>query len=154
LAGGVNHPSPLQRGGVPVMVTGVTEDDLAVVARYADACVLAGPIGHVQSMIHALGRHCAELGRDPADVTPLHTTPLVIGQSSGEIEQRLAAADQEMGAPDGQWLARAVVGRPDEVVTRLTALLDAGVQGLVVHMPGADPEAVTLAGTVLRDAFG
>ncbi|MGI4896802.1 MAG: LLM class F420-dependent oxidoreductase, partial [Janthinobacterium lividum] len=63
-------PQPLQAGGPPVLIGGMGEKKtLRLVAQYAQACNLfdAGPevLAH---KIDVLARHCADLGRDPAEV--------------------------------------------------------------------------------------
>ncbi|SDD94974.1 LLM class F420-dependent oxidoreductase [Auraticoccus monumenti] len=63
-------PQPLQPGGPPVLIGGMGErKTLRLVARYADACNLfdAGP-EVVAHKLTVLDRHCADAGRDPAEV--------------------------------------------------------------------------------------
>lgn len=62
------RPLPLRR--VPVLVGGMGEQKtLRLVARYGDACNLfdAGP-DVLRHKLEVLDRHCADLGRDPAEV--------------------------------------------------------------------------------------
>jgi F420-dependent oxidoreductase-like protein len=70
LAETICSPQPLQ-ARLPVMVGGSGERrTLRLVAQYADACNLfaTDPAG-VAHKIEVLDRHCADVGRDPADVT-------------------------------------------------------------------------------------
>lgn len=63
-------PQPLQPGGPPVLIGGMGEKKtLRLVAQYADACNLfdAGP-DVIAGKLDVLDRHCADVGRDPADV--------------------------------------------------------------------------------------
>jgi alkanesulfonate monooxygenase SsuD/methylene tetrahydromethanopterin reductase-like flavin-dependent oxidoreductase (luciferase family)/predicted RNA-binding protein with PIN domain len=153
LAGAVNRPPPRQAGGVPVVLTGAGEGVLDLVARYADACVFAGDAAHAQRTIHALARQCDDVGRDPATVTTVHFGALVIAGSDDELGAGIDRAGREMGGGD-RWRQGAVVGRPDEVARQMGSLLDAGVDGFLVHMPGAGPEAVALAGATLGTVLG
>ena len=65
-----NSPRPV-RGSVPVLVAGGGEKrTLDLVARYADACnVFAGAPEDVRRKFDVLDRHCARVGRDPAEIT-------------------------------------------------------------------------------------
>lgn len=63
-------PQPLQPGGPPVLIGGMGEKKtLRLVAQYADACNLfdAG-LDVIAGKLDVLDRHCADVGRDPADV--------------------------------------------------------------------------------------
>lgn len=63
-------PQPLQPGGPPVLIGGMGErKTLRLVARYGDACNLfdAGR-DVIAGKLDVLERHCAEVGRDSADV--------------------------------------------------------------------------------------
>lgn len=63
-------PQPLQPGGPPVLIGGMGEKKtLRLVARYAQACNLfdAGP-DVIAGKLDVLARHCADAGRDPAEV--------------------------------------------------------------------------------------
>ena len=42
---------------------------LRLVARYADMCNVTGDAGTLARKISVLRRHCAEVGRDPAEVS-------------------------------------------------------------------------------------
>ncbi len=64
------RPRPLQAGGPPVLIGGMGEKKtLRLVARYADACNLFDAGAEVLAhKIDVLARHCADAGRDPAEV--------------------------------------------------------------------------------------
>jgi F420-dependent oxidoreductase-like protein len=65
----LNNPTPI-RGRIPVLVGGSGEKrTLKLVARYADACNLFGDPDTVRHKIEVLERHCADVGRDPAEIT-------------------------------------------------------------------------------------
>lgn len=69
----LNVPRPLARGGTrpPILVGGGGErKTLRLVAQYADACNIfdMGPAG-VRAKYDVLDRHCADVGRDPAEIT-------------------------------------------------------------------------------------
>jgi F420-dependent oxidoreductase-like protein len=65
----LNNPKPI-RGRIPVLVGGGGEKrTLRLVAQYADACNLFGDPGQVRHKLDVLDRHCADVGRDPAEIT-------------------------------------------------------------------------------------
>ena len=65
----LNNPKPI-RGRIPVLVGGGGEKrTLRLVAQYADACNLFGDPGQVRHKLDVLERHCADVGRDPAEIT-------------------------------------------------------------------------------------
>jgi F420-dependent oxidoreductase-like protein len=66
------YPRPVQER-IPILVGGSGErKTLRLVARYADACNLFGDAATVRHKVGVLGTHCAEVGRDPADVEVTH----------------------------------------------------------------------------------
>ena len=68
------YPRPLQ-DHVPILVGGSGERrTLRLVARYADACNLFGDAATVRHKIEVLHRHCADVDRDPAEVTVTNLT--------------------------------------------------------------------------------
>jgi len=68
VAEAVCYPRPLQ-DHVPILVGGSGERrTLKLVARHADACNLFGDPDTVRHKVEVLHRHCADEGRDPAEV--------------------------------------------------------------------------------------
>jgi F420-dependent oxidoreductase-like protein len=65
----LNNPRPI-RGRIPVLIGGSGEKrTLKLVARYGDACNLFGDPDTVRHKLEVLERHCADVGRDPAEIT-------------------------------------------------------------------------------------
>jgi len=72
LAEAICYPRPLQRP-LPILVGGSGERrTLRLVAQYADACNLFGDPATVRHKVEVLHRHCADVGRDPAQVRVTH----------------------------------------------------------------------------------
>lgn len=121
----VCYPRPVQER-VPILVGGSGERrTLRLVARRADACNLFGDAEEVRRLVEVLGRHCADLGRDPAEIT---VTSL---------------AEAAVVAP-GADRPSAAAGTVEEQVGRFRALADAGVQEVFVALHGVvDPDGST-----------
>jgi F420-dependent oxidoreductase-like protein len=65
----LNNPKPI-RGRIPILVGGGGEKrTLRLVAQYGDACNVFGDAEGVRHKLDVLERHCAEVGRDPAEIT-------------------------------------------------------------------------------------
>lgn len=65
----LNNPRPI-RGRIPILVGGGGEKrTLRLVAQYADACNVFGDADGVRHKLDVLERHCADVGRDPAEIT-------------------------------------------------------------------------------------
>jgi F420-dependent oxidoreductase-like protein len=65
----LNNPKPI-RGRIPVLIGGGGEKrTLRLVAQYGDACNLFGGPDEVRHKLDVLERHCADVGRDPAEIT-------------------------------------------------------------------------------------
>jgi alkanesulfonate monooxygenase SsuD/methylene tetrahydromethanopterin reductase-like flavin-dependent oxidoreductase (luciferase family) len=73
LTGTRNEPKPVQRPGPPVLVGGTGTRLLRLVAEQADIWNIPGPphasLEFVTERSHVLDQHCADLGRDPAEIT-------------------------------------------------------------------------------------
>jgi F420-dependent oxidoreductase-like protein len=68
VAEAVCYPRPLQEH-VPLLVGGSGERrTLRLVAQHADACNLFGDPATVRRKVEVLHRHCADVGRDPAEI--------------------------------------------------------------------------------------
>jgi F420-dependent oxidoreductase-like protein len=148
--GAYNNPPPV-RGDIPIMIGGSGErKTLRLVAQYADACNVFGDPERVRHLMGVLDGHCQDAGRDPAEITKTRLGTLCIAETHEEAERLLAAWPERaaMGAA-------VTLGTPEEVEEQARALLDAGLDGLVFHMPNPhDLDAVALAGETLTGAAG
>ncbi len=78
------YPRPLQ-DRIPILVGGSGERrTLRLVARYADACNLFGDGATVGHKVDVLRRHCADLDRDPDEVTVTNLTSADVIDTGGE----------------------------------------------------------------------
>lgn len=145
-----NNPKPI-RGDVPILVGGSGErKTLRMVAQYADASNVFGDPERIRHLIGVLEGHCADLGRDPAEIAKTKLGTLVIADTHEAAERKVAPLRQAMGERFG---AVVLFGDRDEVGEQIADHLAAGLDGLIVNMPEVhDLEAVAVAGEVLSAA--
>jgi alkanesulfonate monooxygenase SsuD/methylene tetrahydromethanopterin reductase-like flavin-dependent oxidoreductase (luciferase family) len=123
---------------------------LRLVAQYADACNISGDAPTVRRKLEALGRYCADVGRDRAEisVTRLGSLFLTSGrEQTSQVREFVEAAvgPEEMGAM--------TIGTADQVVDQVGTFVESGVEEFLFNMPLAEPEGITEAGKVLTSAF-
>jgi F420-dependent oxidoreductase-like protein len=148
--GVLNFPRPVTPGGPPILVGGGGEQrTLRLVARYGDACNLFGDPPTVRHKLDVLARHCAEAGRDPAEITKTRLGTLVLRPTREEADRIAAGMRAAWGVDERQFRAVVVAGGPDEVAEQVQPYLQAGLDGVVFNLKDVTPETVALAGTVL-----
>jgi F420-dependent oxidoreductase-like protein len=143
-----NLPRPVQAGGPKIMIGGGGEKrTLRLVARYADQCNVTGDVATLARKIGVLRRHCAEVGRDAAEVSVTWMTPLILttsSQNTAEVREMLAAA----GAPEE--IAGFTVGQPHEIPGLVAGHIKAGADEVIFSFAFADTAGITAVG----EAFG
>jgi alkanesulfonate monooxygenase SsuD/methylene tetrahydromethanopterin reductase-like flavin-dependent oxidoreductase (luciferase family) len=116
VAEAICYPRPLQER-VPILVGGSGERrTLRLVARYADACNLFGDAATVRHKIDVLHRHCADVDRDPSEVTVTNLTRAQV-------------------IADGDERPSENAGTRDEQIGRYRTFAEAGVQTAIVSLP-------------------
>ncbi|HEY8200313.1 MAG TPA: LLM class F420-dependent oxidoreductase [Actinomycetota bacterium] len=146
----LNNPRPVTPGGPPILVGGTGEQrTLRLVARYADACNLFGDAPTIRHKLEVLAERCAEVGRDPAEITKTRLGTLVLRKTSEEAAEVAEGMRAVRGLDEEQFRASVLVGGPDEVAEQVQPYLDAGLDGMIFNLAEVTPEAVALAGEVL-----
>jgi F420-dependent oxidoreductase-like protein len=145
-----NNPKPI-RGDIPILIGGSGErKTLRMVAQYADASNVFGDPAHIRHLIGVLEGHCADLGRDPAEITKTKLATLVIADTHEAAAKKVEPFRKGMG---DRFDAIVLFGDRDSVGEQIVAHLDAGLDGIIVNMPEVhDLEAVATAGEVLAAA--
>jgi F420-dependent oxidoreductase-like protein len=142
-----NQPRPVQASGPKIMIGGGGEKrTLRLVARYADKCNVTGDVSTLARKIGVLRRHCAEVGRDPAEVGVTWMTPLILTtseQNTAEMRQMLAAA----GSADE--IAGFTVGQPHEIPGLVAGHIEAGADEVIFSFAFADAAGIAAVGEVL-----
>ncbi|MER7164638.1 LLM class F420-dependent oxidoreductase [Micromonospora sp. NPDC000207] len=125
-------PKPVQRPRPPILLGGMgPKRTPRLAARYADEFNL--PFVSVTDTVAQFGRvrdACAEIGRDPAELTWSNALVLCCGRNEEEIARRAAAIGRE---PD-ELRANGLAGTPAEVVDRLGEYAAVGSQRVYLQI--------------------
>jgi F420-dependent oxidoreductase-like protein len=127
------YPRPLQ-DPIPILVGGSGErKTLRLVAQYADACNVVGDVADVRHKLAVLRGHCADVGRDPADIRVTHLGSITTSAQSPP---------------------NTVAGTLEDHLGRFRELAEAGVQTAIVRFADHDltPAALEAFAPVI-DAF-
>jgi len=149
-----NIPRPVQAGGPKIMIGGSgPKRTLRAVAKYADMCNVFGGPETLAKNLGILHDHCADVGRDPADIKVTRLGSLFLARSADEAEELRQGLAGAMGE---EWAREAATfGDADSVGEQLQGLVDAGAQELIFNLPLAnDADDVVAAGEVLKKALG
>lgn len=154
--GALCHPQPLQgtvfagspRNGIPIWVAGGGErKTLRIAAEYADYTNFDGSLEGFVHKSAVLAEHCADLGRDPAEIVRSANYNVVIGRDEAEVKERLAALKDRLltGGISAEGAERYVtglaaqtaVGTPEQIVERLSGLGEAGLAYAITNFAEA-----------------
>jgi F420-dependent oxidoreductase-like protein len=143
-----NVPRPVQAGGPKIMIGGGGERrTLRLVALYADKCNVTGDVNTLTRKIEVLHRHCADVGRDPAEVDITWMSPLILTTSeenTAEIRDLLAANGS------AEEVAGFTVGQPQEIPDLVAGHIAAGADEVIFSFAFADTTGISAVG----EAFG
>jgi F420-dependent oxidoreductase-like protein len=134
-----NVPRPIQPR-IPIMIGGGGEKrTLKLVAQYADACNINGDDDMLRHKIDVLRKHCATVGRDPAEISVTRMAALFRTTSDDETRQ----TREFVVAQAGEDYARSFdIGSEDEILTRMAGLNEAGVDEFIMMLPFGDAEQI------------
>jgi F420-dependent oxidoreductase-like protein len=146
-----NVPRPIRPGGPPIMIGGGGERrTLRLVAQYADMCNVTGGRATLAHKLEILRGHCADVGRDPADITTTRMGTLVPTPDRDETARVRSFLSGLMG---DDFEEQFTVGEPEQLVHDVADLAGTGVDRLIFNMPLSDADAVRRAGTLLTSNF-
>ena len=150
----INSPPPISN--VPIMIGGGGEKKtLRMVAQYADESNLVCRDDEIPRKLDALAGHCERLGRERSEVTVTKLVMGVIGRTHEEAEGYVSAFIDEHGWPSESidlLRPRMTLGDPDAFGEQVSAILDAGIDGVTVNLLASahDIDSIALAGEVLN----
>lgn len=148
------EPKPVQ-ARLPILIGGGGEQKtLRTVARYADLWHVNATPDVLAHKMGVLRRHCAEVGRDPSDITPIATErPFVcLRDSDAEVQgwaREVQRANQMTETPELNAIRTA-----DALVERLLEYWKAGARGFIFYtLPPYDRETVERIARDVRPRF-
>jgi F420-dependent oxidoreductase-like protein len=147
------EPKPLQEH-LPLVIGGAGERrTLRIVAEHGDIWnSFYGDLDHYRHLVDVLGRHCADIGRDPADVRKSLTFRAVVADSEQEAEERL----HEIwgGPPPDRMRAMTIVGTVEQCIEGLRPYADLGVGDFLLgSMPPHDWRTIELVANTVAPAI-
>jgi F420-dependent oxidoreductase-like protein len=156
-------PKPLQRPHPPLILGGNAKPrSIALAVRLADEYnTLLASVDDCRERKSALVEACERAGRDPATLPLTLMATCVVGEDRAEVLERVRRVLAVFGSGDDdpeEVLAdrreRWVAGTPDEVVERLRALAEVGVERVYIqHLVAPDTAMVELVGSAVAPAL-
>jgi F420-dependent oxidoreductase-like protein len=131
---------PRFRDHIPLMIGGSGErKTFALAARLFDHLNVIAAIPELPRKLDALARRCEEAGRDPAT---LETSVLLTAVPDPNFTDE--------SVPEAM-RGRVVVGSPERIAETIkTAVIDAGIDGVILNLPAYVPGSITKLAEVLR----
>jgi F420-dependent oxidoreductase-like protein len=131
--GAINEPKGVQKPHPPIIIGGGGEKvTLKLVAKYADGCNFGGfDPEFYRHKFDVVRQHCETVGRNYDDILRTSEVFIYLTDHPEKVEAEiggLSAALQE------DVRSRFLVARPAEIVEKLQALVDAGVQYFIVYL--------------------
>jgi len=130
LARPLNSPQPISSPHPKVLVGGTGEKKtLRMVAQYADACnIFELPLPAIEAKLAVLQQHCADLGRDYAEIERTSLGRLTLSSDGAQGSQTI-----------------------DQAVDRFGRLAELGIDHAIVSLPGVhDPARWELVPELVR----
>ena len=134
---------------LPIMVGGGGERrTLRTAARYADMWHGFGTPAVMGHKLEVLRRHCADVGRDPAEVLPTSGRWVCVRDDPAEARAHLDRVARHHGMSSAP---EALVGSPDEVAEKIAAYEQVGIRGFIVGFAEPfDSETIERLATEVR----
>jgi F420-dependent oxidoreductase-like protein len=143
-----NLPRPVQAGGPKIMIGGGGEKrTLRLVAQYADKCNVTGDVSTFARKVEILHHHCADVGRDPAEVDITWMSPLILTSSEPNTAEMRGILTASASAEE---IAGFTVGQAHEIPDLVAGHIEAGADEVIFSFPFADTAGIAAVG----QAFG
>jgi alkanesulfonate monooxygenase SsuD/methylene tetrahydromethanopterin reductase-like flavin-dependent oxidoreductase (luciferase family) len=140
--GARNDPPPVQ-SSLPLLIGGGGEQrTLRIVARYGDACNFGGGFENVKRKDAVLRRHCAEVGRNEAEIERTTGAGVPLIRDDPAEAQRLFVRVFERNGGARPWDSQ-LVGTPEVLAEWLRPFLGIGFRHFIFSFP-APVDAETL----------
>jgi F420-dependent oxidoreductase-like protein len=156
-------PRPLQEPRPPLILGGSAKPrSVALAVRLADEYnTLVASIDDCRERKSVLVEACESAGRDPTTLPLTLMATCVVGEDRAQVLERVrgvlsvfGSGEEDVEAVLADRRERWVAGTPDEVVERLRALAEAGVERVYLqHLVHGDTEMVELIGKAVVPAL-
>jgi F420-dependent oxidoreductase-like protein len=135
---------PRFRDHIPLMIGGSGEKKtFGLAARHFDHLNIIAAFAELPGKVAALTRRCEEVGRDPST---LETSVLLTAVPDPKFTDEMVPEAMR---------GRMVVGSPERIAEAVAAnVVDAGIDGVIVNLPGYVPGSITAVGEALRPVVG
>jgi F420-dependent oxidoreductase-like protein len=143
--GAICQPLPLQEGGIPLWIAGGGErKTLRIAAKYAAYTNFDSSAEGFARKSRILAEHCREVGTDYDAITRSANYNVVIGETGGDVADKLAWLRSHVGkyvpAADAERHMDAIrasplVGTPEQLAEQLTALGGLGMTYPIFNLP-------------------
>ncbi len=132
--------NPRFRDRIPLMIGGSGEKKtFSLAARHFDHLNIIAGLPELPGKLSVLAQRCEEVDRDPATLETSVLVSVVVGD---KVSQDLAPREMT---------GRMVIGTPEQVAEQIkTRVIDVGIDGVIINMPGYVPGAITEVGAALR----
>ncbi|MCI2416685.1 TIGR03560 family F420-dependent LLM class oxidoreductase [Saccharopolyspora sp. K220] len=157
-----NEPQPVHVP--PILIGGAGERrTIPLAAKYADILNLNCGFPDIPRKLAVLREKCAAVGRDYAAINKNALAVVFLGRTTEEAMAKRDAllARQRLGVASGRGLpaaltSRMIVGDADSVGEQIQGLIELGLDGVIVNLPGDshEPDRLAHAGGILRAALG
>lgn len=135
--GPINEPRGVQTPRIPLWIGGAGEKvTLKLVAEYGDACNFGGSPDEISRKLEILRRHCDTVGRDYDTITKSTQIFMLPIPAGGDRERLSAEAAARLNFTPEAFAKQYWVGTSDEIVERLQATVDAGIDYVIFYIPG------------------
>ncbi|MBM4268465.1 MAG: LLM class F420-dependent oxidoreductase [Deltaproteobacteria bacterium] len=138
LRNALNQPQPVQKPHPPIMIGGAGEKVLLrLVARYAQMWNMGGSVDVIRQKSAVLDRHCADLGRNPAEIERSWFGPVLIDDDAERLDRRLRKRAERSGS-DPRNDGSMIVGTPEQVIRRIDEYVAIGVTHFIAMFGRVD----------------
>ncbi|HEV2529931.1 MAG TPA: LLM class F420-dependent oxidoreductase [Thermomicrobiales bacterium] len=133
----INEPKSAKPGRkIPLWIGGGGEQiTLKLVAKYGDACNLGGAPEQIAHKLDVLKRHCETVGRNYDEIIRSTSSNVFLLQPGEDGESTTEKARAALNASWGDFQRDWVVGTADEVVAKLQAKTDVGIDYHLIYLP-------------------
>jgi alkanesulfonate monooxygenase SsuD/methylene tetrahydromethanopterin reductase-like flavin-dependent oxidoreductase (luciferase family) len=142
------EPRPVQ-ARLPILVGGSgPKKTLRTTALRADAWNTSGFVEEAREKVATLDRHCAEVGRDPAEIERTISFPIVLRDEPAAAERAFADLLRHNGSADAGKVPN-LLGPPQLVAEQIAPYRDMGFSTVIARLPAPhDRETIERIGEV------